>query len=65
MAIDDFTTKVSQRLAMECNTLQVEEIVDGLSDVSPFAGLETTRLQSQYYTKHLHLLVIMADHQYQ
>ena len=60
MAVDDFTTKVSQRLSsLECSTLQVDAVVDGLSDASPFAGLENTYLQSQYYTKHFHLLVIM------
>jgi hypothetical protein len=62
MAIDEFMTKVSQRLsrsAMECSPLQVEEIVDDLSDVSPFTGLETSYLQSQYYAKHFHLLVII------
>ena len=62
MAIDEFTTKVSQRLssrsAMECTPLRVEEIVD-LTDVSPFNGLETSYLQSQYYAKHFHLLIIM------
>jgi hypothetical protein len=61
MAIDEFMTKVSQRLsrsAMECSPLQVE-LVDDLSDVSPFAGLEISYLQSQYYAKHFHLLVII------
>lgn len=65
MAIDEFTTKVSQRLssrsAMECTPLRVEEIVDDLTDISPFTGLETSYLQSQYYAKHFHLLVIITE----
>ena len=50
MAIDEFTTKVSQRLSSmsECSSLQVGEIVDNLADVSPFTGLETSYLQSRY-----------------
>ena len=63
MAIDEFTTKVSQRLssmsAIECSSLQVGEIVDDLVDVSPFTGLETSYLQSRYYAQHFHLLVII------
>ena len=63
MAIDEFTTKVSQRLssmsAIECSSLQVGEIVDDLADVSPFTGLETRYLQSRYYAQHFHSLIII------
>ena len=61
MAIDEFTTKVSQRLSSmsECSSLQVGEIIDYLADVSPFTGLETSYLQSRYYAQHFHLLVII------
>ena len=57
MALDSCTTKITQYLS-DSDALQPQDVVECLSDINPFTGLESTYQQSQYYTEHFHLLVI-------
>ena len=57
MALDSCTTKITQYLS-DSDALQLQDVVECLSDINSFTGLESTYQQSQYYTKHFHLLVI-------
>lgn len=59
MAADSFTSKITQLLSDSGHsTLQPEDVVERLSDVNPFTGLESTYQQSQFFAEHFHLLVI-------
>ena len=45
MAADSFTSKITQLLSDSGHsTLQPEDVVERLSDVNPFTGLESTYL---------------------
>ena len=54
MVADSFTSTADSGHS----TLQPEDVVERLSDVNPFTGLERTYQQSQFFAEQFHLLVI-------